>query len=411
LLRTDIALPDIAQPRGVAGTLFVHKIAGHRAEQGESLDAVFAAAQQVASSTRSYGVALDTCTIPGTEKEARIEPSMAELGLGIHGEPGVEMVSFESASKICNTVMDALFKDQDTHQSHVVLLNNLGAATPLELQSLANTILSGPYANRIVGVIGPALLMTSLDMHGFSVSILPVTDAYSNALQAPCEPDAWPAMQMHSPVAVQALPDSLSPIRHTPSADDAVRGLIVDSCQAFASMEADLNALDVKTGDGDTGSTLGQAARSLHDVVDTLPLANQTELLRAISDHLSVSMGGSSGVLLAILFSAAGDASAGGKSAQVALRAGLEKMMQYGGAEVGHRTMVDALVPALDALVAGASLGDAAAAARQGANSTQTMTRARSGRSAYVPETALVGVTDPGAEGVARYFEALAARA
>ena len=95
----DIALPDLPQARGVAGTLFVHKIAGHLAESGADLAAVTEAAERVIAGTKSIGMSLDTCTVPGSAKESRIAPGMAELGLGIHGEPGVEQVSFTSAQQ------------------------------------------------------------------------------------------------------------------------------------------------------------------------------------------------------------------------------------------------------------------------------------------------------------------------
>ena len=406
----DIALPDIPQPRGVAGTLFVHKIAGHLAEQGASLEQVAAVARAVATQARSYGVALSSCTVPGTEKDARIAPGMVELGLGIHGEPGVETVSFDTATGLCNIVLTALFADNNDAQDVVLLLNNLGSATALEMQALANTILAGPHAARIVGVIGPSLLMTSLDMHGFSLSILPAEQDYVTALQADCEPSAWPGLLDIAAIKIRQLPAGLSQPDYQASENSGRRNLLLDSCVAFERMEKDLNALDAKIGDGDTGSTLAQAARSLTEVIDHLPLNDETGLFRAISDQLATSMGGSSGVLLAILFSAAGDASANGLDAIKALRAGLDKMMEYGGAEPGHRTLIDALLPALDALSSGASVSAAAQAARSGADSTRQMTRARSGRSAYVPESALAGVTDPGAEGVARFFAMLAAR-
>ncbi|HAM90380.1 MAG TPA: dihydroxyacetone kinase, partial [Rhodobacteraceae bacterium] len=85
----DIALPDIAQARGLAGTLFVHKIAGALAEQGADLKAVTDASVRVITDVTSIGMSLDTCTVPGTPKEKRIGAGKAELGLGIHGEPGV----------------------------------------------------------------------------------------------------------------------------------------------------------------------------------------------------------------------------------------------------------------------------------------------------------------------------------
>ena len=85
----DIALPDLAQSRGLAGTLFVHKIAGHLAEKGHDLVAVTRTAERVIAGTRSIGMSLDTLTVPGSAKENRIAKGKAELGLGIHGEPGI----------------------------------------------------------------------------------------------------------------------------------------------------------------------------------------------------------------------------------------------------------------------------------------------------------------------------------
>jgi len=169
--------------------------------------------------------------------------------------------------------------------------------------------------------------------------------------------------------------------------------------------EADLNALDAKTGDGDTGSTLAGAARALIAGMDRLPLADHTQLYRAIGQELSQTMGGSSGVLLAIFFIAAGDAASSGLPMRDALRAGLERMQEIGGAQLGDRTMVDALKPALEALSEG--LDAAAAAARAGANHTATLSAAKAGRAAYINAEQLAGNVDPGAEAVARMFEQL----
>ncbi|MEE9322826.1 MAG: dihydroxyacetone kinase subunit DhaK, partial [Granulosicoccus sp.] len=407
----DVALPDISQPRGVAGTLFVHKIAGYLAEQGETLQMVATVAREVAEAARSYGVALDNCTVPGMEKDERIAVGMAELGIGIHSEPGVETVAFETAQAISKTIMAALCDGMDKDEQQVLLLNNLGSTTPLEMQVIVDSIMAGDEGQRISALIGPAPLMTSLDMHGFSASLLPARDAWMTALLAPVEPAAWPDILTPGIVNIEPMPEGLVTVAAIASSDNAMRALITDSCAAFIAMEDDLNLLDAKVGDGDTGATLAQAARALSDSVDGLPLADTTALLGAISNQLATTMGGSSGVLLAILFSAAGDASRVGSNPVVALRAGLGRMMEYGGAELGHRTMVDALLPALDSLVHGQPIAEAAALARQGADATAALTRARSGRSAYVPESALTGVTDPGAEGVARYFAMLAARA
>jgi dihydroxyacetone kinase len=170
-------------------------------------------------------------------------------------------------------------------------------------------------------------------------------------------------------------------------------------------MEHDLNALDAKSGDGDTGSTLAGAARALIRAMDHLPLADHTQLYRAIGLELSQTMGGSSGVLLAIFFAAAGDAASSGLTMREALRAGLERMQEIGGAKPGDRTMIDALAPALEAL--DESLAAATRAARKGANHTATLRKAKAGRAAYVSGDNLEGHVDPGAEAVARLFEAL----
>jgi len=139
-----------------------------------------------------------------------------------------------------------------------------------------------------------------------------------------------------------------------------------------------------------------------------MPLANTADFFASASGTLSNTMGGSSGVLLAILFAAAGSAAAKGAAWGPALQSGLRRMMEYGGAKPGDRTMVDALEPALAALVSGKSIATAAMAARKGADATAKMTKAKAGRSAYVSATNLQGIVDPGAEAVARLFEGLA---
>src|SRR5437762_5862123 len=92
IVSDDIALPDAPRPRGIAGTLFVHKIAGHLAEAGCDLETVQAAAADAARHVHSLGVSLSTCTIPGQPAQNRIGESEAELGLGIHGEPGAAVI-------------------------------------------------------------------------------------------------------------------------------------------------------------------------------------------------------------------------------------------------------------------------------------------------------------------------------
>ena len=400
----DIALPDLAQSRGLAGTLFVHKIAGHLAEAGHDLAAVTRAAERVIAGTRSIGMSLDTCTVPGSAKEDRIAKGKAELGLGIHGEPGVQQIDFTNAEQAMAAMIDKLTAGADD-VSYVALLNNLGAASVLEMSVLAYELLRSDLGKKIKYIVGPAAMMTSLDMRGVSVSILPLTPEDEAALLGKVAMSAWPGCHKVAAPLKQALPDGLTPIRPLPSDHKATREFLARCCNIMIAMEADLNALDAKSGDGDTGSTLAGAASALIGAMDNLPLADPTQLYRAIGLELSQTMGGSSGVLLAIFFAAAGDASSGGLTMRAALQAGLDRMQEIGGAKPGDRTMIDALHPALAALDDG--IPAAATAARRGADYTATLSSAKAGRAAYVNAENLMGNIDPGAEAVARLFEAL----
>ncbi|MGF1475512.1 MAG: dihydroxyacetone kinase subunit DhaK [Geminicoccaceae bacterium] len=401
----DVALPDVPQARGVAGTLFVHKIAGALAERGASLEEVTAAAERIVENTATIGMSLDTCQVPGSPKEDRIPQGSAELGLGIHGEPGIEQISFSSASQAMDLVAQKL-EPQAQGDTQVALLNNLGGATALEMAVLADELTRTDLGQRVRWIIGPAPLMTSLDMRGFSLSLLPATDDDVALLRDAQETPAWPGVNEFTNISAVPVPDGVRVKKPEPSSDDDRRAFIERCCALMIDAREDLNALDAKSGDGDTGSTLAAAATALLDGTDRLPLADLGQLCRAISIELSETMGGSSGVQLSIFFAAAGEAVEQGRNLQDALKVGLDRICHVGGAKPGDRTMVDALAPALDALPQG--LAAAAKAARKGADETASITRAGAGRAAYVSAEKLSGNKDPGAEAVARLFEGLA---
>ena len=400
----DVALPDLPQARGLAGTLFVHKIAGALAENGADLRTVAAAARKVGSKAKSIGMSLSTCTIPGSPKEDRIPPGRAELGLGIHGEAGVEQVAFTDANVAVAAMIEHLSQEMED-RPHVALINNLGGTSVLEMSIILNAIRHSAISPRVVHVVGPAAMMTSLDMHGFSISMYPADDAEIALLKQHTPLAAWPRMSRLGQVAVHVLPDGLTPVTPMPSAHKQTQEFLTRCCEILIDTESHLNALDAKSGDGDTGSTLAGAARALIGAMHRLPLADHTQLYRAIGLELSQTMGGSSGVLLAIFFAATGDAASSGLPMREALKAGLRRMQEIGGARLGDRTMVDALGPALDALDQSPSA--AAKAARTGADLTATMTKANAGRAAYINAKQLAGHVDPGAEAVARLFEHL----
>ncbi|MCY4152374.1 MAG: dihydroxyacetone kinase subunit DhaK [Aestuariivita sp.] len=396
----DIAIPDFAQPRGLAGTLFAHKIAGSYAENGADLDAVTRITESALSKIVSIGMSLNTCTLPGQEREDRIPAGKAELGLGIHGEPGAEQIKFRSAKDAVATMIDRLRCRLASDQG-VALINNLGAATGLEMAILTNALVESNIAHHI---IGPAPMMTSLDMHGFSISILPTNPEELAALAAEVQVTAWPKMQSVTETKPAPLPDGLSPPKFSASSSPWVKQLIQQACSTIIVAEAKLNDLDAKSGDGDTGTTLATAARALSESVDGLPLAVTAELLMEIGNALHQSMGGSLGAILAVFFAAAGDASRSGATPNVAFDEGLQRICEVGGAKLGDRTIIDALLPALQSLPTG--MRAAAMAAREGADTTAQIHRAKVGRAAYVPKENLIGNNDPGAEAVALVFSA-----
>ncbi|MGE7416531.1 dihydroxyacetone kinase subunit DhaK [Methylobacterium tarhaniae] len=406
----DVAIPGAAQPRGIAGTLLVHKVAGHAAETGRPLAEVAAAARAAAAGIKSLGIAVSGCTMPGGVAESRLAPGQAELGLGIHGEPGIERIALPPAADLGRVMAARLTEAVPGDGPLALLVNNLGGTTALEMQVLTGAVLATPLGARVRLLLGPAAAMTALDMHGASLSAMPLDAATEAALTAETEVPAWPRAVPVAPPAIRPLPERL--VRQGPAAaashDPAVARVVTAVCTALIGAEAELNALDARVGDGDTGTTFASAARAVLADLDRLPQAEPAALCRALSDRLARVAGGSSGVLMSIFFSATGSSLAGGAGWPEALTRGAERLQAHGGARPGDRTLLDALVPALAALSAGDGLAGAARAAEAGAAATARMSRAGTGRSSYLAASDLAGVEDPGAVAVARAFAALA---
>ena len=410
IVSDDVAIPGTRQPRGIAGTLFVHKIAGYLAEQGRSLEDVRAAAEKVARSTWSLGISLSTCSVPGQPVDFRLAGDQAELGLGIHGEPGVELIPMASARELTETLLHRLESRLPNPEArYAVLLNNLGSVPVLEMSLLAGEVMRSSFARQIDLIIGPGSYMTSLDMNGFSVSLLELDEVSRAGLLAQVSPAAWTPARPVAPLRIRELPSVLKQREFTATKDGAMRRLVVGSAQCLLGLEDRLNELDARVGDGDTGSTLAIGAKAILQSIDDLPLADAPDLCQAMSDVLAGSMGGSSGVLLSIFLTSIGRAYAQTGAWPKALESGIASLQTYGGAAVGDRTMIDALVPANKALLAGEGLPRAAEMARAGAEATAKMDRAGAGRSSYLSARSLTDVPDPGAVAVAEVFAALAA--
>ncbi|EMP2053719.1 dihydroxyacetone kinase subunit DhaK [Enterobacter kobei] len=411
IVADDIALPDNKQPRGIAGTALVHKIAGYAAEQGKSLSEVRDIAQQACDNLWSLGVAMQTCNLPGSDdEEGRIKQGHVELGLGIHGEPGASVVDTQNSKAIIDTLVTPL-KAQAGEGRFAVLINNLGGVSALEMALLTKELAHSALKESIAYLIGPAPLVSALDMKGFSLTLLKLNDLFEKALHEEVETLGWQKPVAFAPLRTVAHSAIHDRVEYTPSENPQVEKFVSSVARTLIQLENRLNALDAKVGDGDTGSTFAQGARDIAQRLEehALPLDDVSKLLLLVGERLATVMGGSSGVLMSIFFTAAGQKLHDGKSLPDALLSGLAQMKQYGGADLGDRTLIDALQPALEALQKN-DLQAAAQAAQQGAEATAKMEKAGAGRSSYVNKENLDGVMDPGAVAVAEVFNVLAQR-
>ncbi|HBT5938000.1 TPA: glycerone kinase [Klebsiella pneumoniae] len=410
----DISLPDNKQPRGIAGTILVHKVAGYFAERGFNLATVLREAQYAASHTASIGVALASCPLPQEADSApRHQAGHAELGMGIHGEPGASTIATQNSAEIVNLMVEKLTATLPETGRLAVMLNNLGGVSVAEMAILTRELANTPLQARIDWLIGPASLVTALDMKGFSLTAIVLEESIEKALLSDVETASW--QKPVQPRTINVVPSTLDSARvdFTPSANPQVGDYVAQVTGALIDLEEHLNALDAKVGDGDTGSTFAAGAREIAERLERqqLPLNDLPTLFALIGERLTVVMGGSSGVLMSIFFTAAGQKLGQGASVAEALNAGLEQMKFYGGADEGDRTMIDALQPALAALLAEPeNLQAAFAAAQAGADRTCQSSKAGAGRASYLNSDSLLGNMDPGAHAVAMVFKALAER-
>lgn len=179
-------------------------------------------------------------------RKTKIPQGKAELGLGIHGEAGVQQVEYRDARGAVAMVVEKLSPLMRPGVKHTVLLNNLGGATVLEMSVLMYELSRSSIADRIGTVVGPAAMMTSLDMRGFSVSVYAAPDEHLKALAEPVDTAAWPGIHTLARGEVRALPDGLKPIKPLPSPHPATRRFVAQCCEILIAAEASLNALELE---------------------------------------------------------------------------------------------------------------------------------------------------------------------
>lgn len=426
----DVSLPPNAGAgrRGIAGTVLVHKVAGAAAAAGLPLQQVRDEAQAAADAVGTMGVGLTPCIVPAAGSPGfELGDDEIELGLGIHGEAGVERTAKQRADVLVDRLLGRIIADKGIKAGDRValLVNNLGGTPTMELFIVARRALE------LLGERGIQVkrawcgsFLTALEMAGCSLSLLILDDQRLARLDAPTRAMAWPRASGELPATLQTSepPEIARPIpaAREPARDsEAIKRAVLAACAALKAARDSLTELDQVVGDGDIGISLSRGAGAVEREYAHYDNSSAVALLRAISATVRRVVGGTSGPLYAI-FLLRGAAMLEGHDAPTAANwaaafaAGVDGISQVGGASAGERTMLDALIPASrafsDAVHTGAgawqALEQAVAAAEAGRDATTRM-RPRRGRSSYMGERAL-GHVDPGAEAVAIWLRAIA---
>lgn len=452
----DTALPrakGITGARGVAGTVLVHKIAGAAAEAGQSLDQIVKLVAEVNGNMGTLGVSLDSVTIPGADTvNNRLDDKTIEIGLGIHGEAGMKQSPLLTADEIANEMISSIRdygrvqKAEDGSEKIspmfqpgdelCVLVNNLGGTSNFEM-----SILTQSCVRALEGAVGACKVtrvlvgsyMTSFDMHGASLTILNLSNLSSEAislLDANCDAPAWGSVDCWASgdlrVSATERPEVL--IDEASKADIVLPAITVEGFEAkakalalkaamqLAEQEALLTKYDTIVGDGDCGITMKRGATEVEARISSgvVPTNHPVPMFAGLADAVSASMGGTSGALLELMFRKMSTTLQQQQSGSIgvpelcrAFAEGVQAISAVGGATVGSRTMLDAMVPSADALVASQDLSAAAKEAKAGADRTATMGLASAGRSNYLSEEQLQGTPDPGAVAVSIVLEAM----
>ncbi|XP_056881859.1 triokinase/FMN cyclase isoform X2 [Takifugu flavidus] len=362
--------PSKAGRRGLCGTIFIHKIAGALAEEGCSLDQMVLKVTEVLKEIGTLGVSLSPCSVPGCLPSFDLPPGDMELGLGIHGEPGIKRSKIASADEVVRTMIDHMTnRDSQSHlplksgDSVVVCVNNLGALSSLEMAVVTQAAINSLESRgMVVARVMCGSFMTSLEMAGVSISLMKANQETLRLFDAQTSAPFWPNLSttcvsgrgyvIESEATRPQLQDDktsegpLSPVMHN---------VLVRVCSTLLEKQEELNSLDRAAGDGDCGNTHSQAAKAIREWLQdhTVP-ACPGNLLSVLAGLVQEKMGGSSGALYSLfLTAAAGHLTARRSSAAAwadAMLAGTQAMKRYGGADTGDRTMLDALCPAVEEL-------------------------------------------------------------
>lgn len=470
----DIAVKDSLYTvgrRGVAGTVLVHKCAGAAAEQGKSLEEVKAVANKVIDNVRSFGFAFTSCTVPAAGHPTfEIGDDEMEFGVGIHGEPGRfrEKIDY-STGTFCDDLSRRIVTDLEEDLAlksgeEVVLLINGFGGTPLQELYILNNSVTKALAKDGVKIHKTIVgnFMTSIDMAGASISVLRVDSELKALVDYPVNTPAltWgAAMSEQAQAALEAVQAIGRALGYAPAPQEShaatkkaaaketeevavyeVEGtpVVTETINTAAFVQIVEKMADViienevpfceadKMGDGDFGMSIAKGFKQLKADWATRKKGDIGQFLVSCSEIIKEYCGGASGPIWGSAFKYAGKSMLGKKEVSLADVALLFTEANRGvyetgkksfgkGAEIGDKTLVDALKPCAMALTKAAEEGKSlreglalgAKAAHEGAEATKTHV-ATLGRAGTVGERS-IGYPDAGAHGLDVIFNELAA--
>lgn len=432
----------IKDRRGIAGDVFVIKIAGAATASGLTLDEAYRIAAKARDCTYSIGVALSGGTIPGEREAAFSLPDgEIEFGMGVHGEPGIKRMKMLPADEITEILLDELLRDSGIRAGDRVctLVNGLGSTTLSEL-CIINRRLKALLAEKGIEVYDMDMnsYITCQEMAGASVSLLLLDDELKPFYDMPCNSPYYFKKGIQGDKAQKpnhqskeftptvsnkknsfvAIKKDGCPFTGQNMTASQLKEMLLFAADEMIAQKPYLTEVDSKIGDGDHGIGIEIGFTKVKEVLSNAEYQTVNDLFRAAGMAMLNSMGGASGVIFSTIF-------LGGLKGKEPIQAitpavfadimadSLEKIKQRGGAKVGDKTMVDAMEPACAAMNQSAAAGDAfpafftaaEQAALEGVEATKGYV-AKFGRAKSLMERA-VGFQDAGATSVALLFGAM----
>ncbi len=406
--------------RGIAGTFTVYKMAAAPAENGANLDEVERVMRAANAATYSFGVAFHGCTLPGADKPLFVvDEGHMDFGLGIHGEPGISSAPWMSAKDLADHLVEKVLAERPEGVSGraAVLVNGLGATKYEELFVLyghVNELLEAAGVVQVAPEVGE--LVTSLDMAGCSLSITWLDEELEGYWLAPAETAAFRrgtavvserfttrragAGHVAEKVAAEASEKSIAAAVVARKAVDAIYAAVEENKEY-------LGRIDAIAGDGDHGIGMSRGSKAAAEAANETQGGVET-VLSAAGHAFGDKAGGTSGILWGLLLEGVGKGLGNtepvtAKRLADAVQGSAQHLQGFSKAQLGDKTMMDALFPFVDTLVgqvdAGASISDAwrsaADACREAAEATAPLVP-KIGRARPLAERS-VGTPDPGA--------------